>query len=188
MRHARALRCVLAVTALALPLSASSQGRPASDVNTTAARARAALSPLAALVGEWEGDATEMKGPGNSTKYRQHEDVVFGAGKTVLIVRGTGRAADGPNKGEIVYEAAAMIWFDADSSKLRLRAHRAEGIAVNADVELRPDTLIWGFPITGGRVRYVVAYSATDWHEVGQFHRDGAPPFTFIDMRLKRTK
>ncbi len=188
MRHARVVRRVLAVTAIALPLSAYSQGRPASDGTAVAARARAALAPLAALVGEWEGNATAMNGPGNSSKYRQHEDVVFGAGKTVLIVRGTGRAADGPTRGEIAFEAAAMVWFDADSSKLRMRAHRAEGVAVSADVELRPDTLIWGFPITGGRVRYVVAYNATDWHEVGQFHRDGAPPFTFIDMRLKRTK
>lgn len=188
MRHARIMRRVFAVTAVALPLSAFSQGRPSLDANPVAARARAALAPFAALVGKWEGEATSMNGPGSSSKYRQYEDVVFGAGKTVLIVRGTGRAAEGANKGEIVYEAAATIWFDADSGKLRMRAHRAEGIAVSADVELRPDTLAWGFPITGGRVRYVLAYSATDWHEVGQFHRDGAPPFTFVDMRLTRTK
>ena len=188
MRGTRTLRSAFAlVTILALPGAASSQSRPGSDAsNAVAARARAALAPLAPLVGQWEGDAREFHAPGQSTLYRQHEDVVFGAGNTVLIVRGTGRAAEGANKGAIGFEAAATIWFDADSSRLRMRAHRAECVAITPQLELKPDTLIWGFPVRGGRIRYILAYSSTDWHEVGQFVREGAAPFTFMDMRLKR--
>ena len=163
---------------------AQGHGGPGSEL---ADRARAALAPLAALVGEWEGDAWAITGPGPRKRYRQVEDVVQGAGGTVLIVRGTGRSMQAPDSGQVAFEAAAMIWFDPDSSRLRMRAHRAEGVSVVPDIELRPDTLIWGFPVPGGRVRYIIAYSRTDWHEVGHFLREGAAPMPFIEMRLRRS-
>jgi hypothetical protein len=127
-----------------------------------------------------------VTGPGPRKRYRQFEDVVHGAGGTVLIVRGTGRSMQAPDSGQVAFEAAAMIWFDPDSSKLRMRAHRAEGLSIVPEIELRPDTLVWGFPVPGGRVRCVIAYNRTDWHEVGHFLREGAAPMLFIDMRLKR--
>ncbi|HEX6313863.1 MAG TPA: hypothetical protein VFZ73_03355 [Gemmatimonadaceae bacterium] len=167
------------------PIAAEAQGRGAPP---EAARARAALAPLAALVGEWEGEARVMTGPGETINVRQFEYVTFGAGSTVLMIRGIGREPEPPGKGEIVYEAAAMLWFDGESGKLRMRAHRAEGIAVEPDIELRPDTLIWGFPVPGGRIRYTIAYTNTSWHEVGHFLREGSPPIPTVDMRLRRVK
>lgn len=170
---------------VATPQSAWSQGPGAPPA--LAERARAALAPLEALVGRWEGDAWAVTGPGPRKRYRQVEDVVHGAAKTVLIVRGTGRSMQAPDSGEVAYEAAATIWFDPDSSRLRMRAHRAEGVSVVPDIELKPDTIVWGFPVPGGRVRYTIAFSRTDWHEVGHFLREGAAPMQFIEMRLKRS-
>jgi hypothetical protein len=188
MRFARATRCLVPAVLLVCAVAAPVRGQAQPGGGALAERARAALAPLSALVGQWEGDAQGAAGPGAMRRFRQSEDVVFGAGKTVLIVRGTGRSTEASNAGEIVYEAAASIWFDPDSSRLRMRAHRAEGLAINADIELKPDTLMWGFPVPGGRVRYTLAYSETDWHEVGHFLRDGAAPMQFIEMRLKRLK
>lgn len=117
---------------------------------------------------------------------RQFEDVTFGAGSTVLMIRGTGRSADPANRGAIVFEAAATIWFDPEAGRLRMRAHRAEGVAVEPELEMKTDTLVWGFAVPGGRVRYITHFTATDWHETGHFLREGAPAMPFIDMRLKK--
>jgi hypothetical protein len=53
-------------------------------------------------------------------------------------------------------------------------------------VQVRPDTLEWELAVPGGRVRYVIAFAGTVWHEVGHFLRDGAPPVQIIEMRLRR--
>jgi len=188
MRLIRATRCLAPALLLAGALAVPGHGQTQPAGGALADRARAALAPFSALVGQWEGDAIGATGPGAQRRFRQSEDVVFGAGKTVLIVRGTGRSTEAANAGEIVYEAAATIWFDADSSRLRMRAHRAEGLAIDADIELKADTLIWGFSVPGGRVRYTLTYSNTDWHEVGHFLRAGAAPVQFIEMKLKRAK
>lgn len=185
MRRASTRGLVAALLLVSFPQLASAQGHGGAG-SELADRARAALAPLATIVGEWEGDAWAITGPGPRKRYRQVEDVIQGAGGTVLIVRGTGRSMQAPDSGQVAFEAAATIWFDPDSSRLRMRAHRAEGVSVVPDIELRPDTLIWAFPVPGGRVRYIIAYSRTDWHEVGHFLREGAAPMPFIEMRLRR--
>jgi hypothetical protein len=170
---------------LLVPVVAQAQGRGAPP---EAARARAALAPLAALVGEWEGESRVMTGPGQTINVRQYEYVTFGAGSTVLMIRGIGREAAPPETGAIVYEAAATIWFDPDAGKLRMRAHRAEGISVEPDLDVRPDTVIWGFAVPGGKIRYTLAYTNSSWHEVGHFLREGAPPIPTVEMRLRKVK
>jgi hypothetical protein len=148
---------------------------------------RAGIAPLAKMVGQWQGDARVQMGPGEAQVVTQHEDVVFGAGQTVLMIRGTGRLKDG-NPGTIIFEAAAMIWYDSDANKLKMRAHRGEGVSMEPDVELRGDTLVWGFPMNGGLIRYTTVVTDTEWHEVGHFVREGMPPFQMMEMRLKRLK
>jgi hypothetical protein len=174
----RAVVCLL----VSIPLSVSAQMPGMPD----GSKERAGLAPLARLVGRWEGDATAMVD--RQTKLvSQVEEVVFGAAKTVLMVRGTGRLKDG-NPGTIIYEAAATIWYDAAAEKLRMRAHRMEGVAVEPELELKGDTLVWGFNVMGGRVRYTTVFSDSSWHEVGHFLREGAPPMQMMEMRLKKVR
>jgi hypothetical protein len=147
-------------------------------------RERAALAPLARLAGTWEGMATAVIGPGQTEQAMQHEQVDFGSGNTVLVVRGTGRLKDG----KVIHDATALIWYDAEANKLRMRAHRMEGISVEPDIEVNGDTLVWGFNVPGGRVRFTIAFTDSTWHEVGHFLREGAPPVQTIEMRLKKLK
>ena len=176
-------RCLLLLTLMAVPAISPAQARPDDGL---AGRARAALAPLAGLVGKWEGDARIVTGPGGQQVVRQYEDVVFGAGSTVVMIRGTGRATEAAERGTILFEAAAMLWFDPDSNRIRVRAHRAEGTSVETQADSKTDTLIWGFGMPGGRVRYTIAFTKDEWHEVGHFLREGAPPVQVIEMRLKR--
>lgn len=154
-----------------------------------AAKARAALAPFAKLVGTWEGDARVTLVPGQPAQVvRQREEITLTNGGTVLKVHGVGRATDGEKKGTIVFEANATAWFDAQQNKLRMVAKTATGDSTEASLEFRPDTLIWGFPIQGGRVRFTIHYTDTDWHEVGHWIAPNGAAIPTLDMRLKKKK
>ena len=53
---------------------------------------------------------------------------------------------------------------------------------------MRGDSLVWGFPVPGGRVRYTIWRGVGDtWEEIGEFLREGAAPMRIITMSLRRT-
>ncbi len=146
-------------------------------------RARAALAPVAKMLGQWEGEARVVEGPGEPIRVLQSEDIISAASGTLIFIRGTGRD---PRTRALIFEAAGTVWFDLEANRLRMRTHR-DGRSVEPDIEVKPDTLIWGFAVPGGRVRYVIALTDSTWHEVGTFERSGAAPFQTIEMRLRRT-
>jgi hypothetical protein len=153
------------------------------------AKARAAFAPFQRLVGVWEGDARVTLIPGAPVQVvRQREEIALGAGGTTMTVQMVARAQDGPQKGNVVFQASGTIFYDDQANKLRMKARQVAGDSVEAQIEVRPDTLIWALPIQGGRIRFTIAHSATDWHEVAHFIRDGAPPFQAMEMRLKKIK
>jgi hypothetical protein len=171
--------CLLAI----VPVSLSAQARGSSD-----AKAKAALAPLTKLVGQWDGEARVSLIPGATPQVvRQHYDVTSGAGGTTLNLEGIGRATTPAGKDSVVFEANATLYYDDALGKLRVRAKLAQGDSVLAEVEQRPDTLIWGFPIQAGRVRFTIAYSNTDWHEVGQLILANGNAIPTVDMKLKKT-
>ena len=176
------LRSTLGMLCL-LPSLAVAQG------NGSAAKAKAALAPFAKLVGTWEGDARVTLVPGQPAQVvRQLEEIQLTNDGTVLKVHGVGRATEGPQKGNVVFEANATAWFDPQMNKLRMVAKTATGDSTEASLEFKPDTLIWGFPIQGGRIRFTIAYSDTDWHEVGHFITANGQQFPTVEMRLKKKK
>ena len=171
------------VVALAclLPVVASGQ--------SSSAKAKAALAPFQRLVGVWEGDARVTLLPGAPAQIvRQREEFALGAGGTTMTVQMEARAQDGPQKGNVVFQASGTVFYDEQQNKLRMKARQAAGDSVEATIETRPDTLIWALPMQGGRIRFTIAYSATDWHEVAHFIRDGVPPFQAMEMHLKKVK
>jgi hypothetical protein len=175
---------LLAVAALSFTTAAGAQRRP--DAEQSIARAKAALAPYAMLVGTWDGDARASVGRDRWVSVAQHEEVEWHSFGTVLLIRGTGRGTELANKGEVVFEALATIWYDAEQDKVRMRTHN-DGGSVEPSLEVRPDTIVWGFPVQGGRVRYTIAVKDGTWHEVGEYLRDGGQPVRTVDMRLTRT-
>lgn len=148
-------------------------------------RARAALRPVAKMAGQWEGIAEARMGPGTTLRIAQEEDIVWGASNTVLMIRGTGRGTTGADSGRVVFEAAALIWYDQEQDRLQMVSHR-DGQSVEPQLEFRADTMFWGFEVPGGRVRYATVLTDSTWTEVGHFIREGAPPFEIVRLRLRR--
>lgn len=187
IRTTPALACIpmaLALASVLLPASSHAQSRnPQAEANL--ARARAAMAPLAGLVGKWSGEADVTVGRGQKRRIAQSEDIAWGAGETVIVVRGTGRSTEAADEGSIVFEAAALLWFDAEQGRVRMQTHR-DGDSVEPEIEIKPDTLVWSFEVPGGRVRYVIAIDGDRWHETGHYVRAGAPAVNMIDMRLRR--
>jgi hypothetical protein len=153
------------------------------------AKAKAALAPLAKLVGKWDGEARVSLIPGATPQVvRQHYDVTSGPGGSTLNLRGIGRVTTPAGKDSVVLQVNATLYYDDALGRLRVRAKVAQGDSVLAEVEQRPDTLIWGFPIQAGRVRFTIAYSNTDWHEVGHFVMANGQSIPTVDMRLKKAR
>ena len=171
-----------------LLLSALSGLASAQTRGSSEAPAKAALAPLMKLGGQWDGDARVSLMPGQTQVVRQHYDVTSGANGTTLNLKGTGRITTPAGKDSVVFQANATLFYDNTVSKLRVRAKIATGDSVLAEVEQRPDTLIYGFPLQGSRIRFTIAYSNTTWHEVGQLIMPNGNAIPTLEMRLKKAK
>ena len=146
------------------------------------------VDQLAWMVGEWEGPATSRRGPETHT-LRQTERVEVQSGGMTIAVRGRGyeRMADGSEK--VTYEAFAMIFRERDGS-LALRAFSMEGQYIDPAIVMTPDGLIWSFDDPRiGKVRYTTTHTPADeWHEIGEWSRDGVTWTKFMEMTLHRKR
>lgn len=89
-----------------------------------------------------------------------------------------------------VHDAFATIWWDADADRYRMRAHLANGQAVDAEPVVSADTLVWGFRHPhAGQIRYTITRTADgDWHEIGERSSDGRTNWMrIIKMRLTKS-
>lgn len=176
-------RLVLACL-LAAPAAAAAQ-RPS-------AAHQAELKKLDFLVGKWAGPASVTAGPQGKTAMTQTEVVESRLGGTVLLIEGTGRGKP-PGKAEegVVFNALAVISYDADAGTFKIRAHRMEGTSVEADLTVAGKGFKWGFkdPKRNVEVRYVMTLTDKgEWRETGEFSLDGATWRPFFEMTLTRVK
>lgn len=150
------------------------------------------MRPLDWMVGEWRGEASVRMGPAEPEQLLQHERVQPRLGGKLLLVEGTGKRklADGA-AGEIVHEALAVISFDDKTKKYRFDAWTARDGYVEAWFEVgAKNSVTWGFDTPqGGKVRYTISLDDKgQWHEVGEFSRDGKQYLKFFEMTLQKSK
>lgn len=146
------------------------------------------MQKLGYLVGEWRGKASVIVGPGEPVEAAQHEVVEWAAGGTVLTIAGRGTVIeDGVER--VVHDAFATVWWDAEEKGYRMRAHLANGQAVDAQPVVGADTMVWGFHHPqAGQLRYTITRTADgDWHEIGERSADGKTNWMkIIEMRLTK--
>ena len=175
---------LLSVIGSAAPRSLSAQA-PAD----TAAR-RVAMQRLAFMLGDWSGDADVRNPDGSRLRLRQTEHVRSVVGGQVFTVQGVGRVLTDGVPGDTVFHAAATIEWHADSGYV-MRSITLDGR--HGVFHIEPATegrgFDWGMAVPGGNVRYRMRLTAEgEWVESGEFMRAGAPPFRFIEMRVRRTE
>ena len=153
---------------------------------------RAAMKKLDYLAGKWAGEASIVTGVDNKETIKQTEDVEYRLGGTVLLVEGKGTGKlPGQGAEGVVFNALAVISYDARAKGYKIKAYRAEGQAVDADLTLTDAGFVWGFkePQRGTQVRYTMKRTDKgEWNEVGEFSPDGKVWHKFMEMTLTRVK
>jgi hypothetical protein len=152
---------------------------------------REAMKKLDYLVGKWKGDATTTLGK-DTKQLKQTEDVQFKLDGVVMAVEGMGRGkVPGKDEEGILFHAYAVISYEAQAKTYKIKAYRAEGQSVDADMSLTEKGFIWGFkqPERGVEVRYTMTLTPKgEWHEIGEYSLDGKSWTRFIEMTLARVK
>jgi hypothetical protein len=153
---------------------------------------REAMKKLDYLAGKWKGEATVMAGPKETKKLTQTEDVQFRLDGVVLLVEGIGRGKlPGKEEEGVVFNALGVMSYDAQAKKYKVKAYRAEGQSVDADMTLTEKGFVWGFkePARSLEVKYTMTLTPKgEWHEVGEYSQDGKTWAKFIEMTLTRVK
>lgn len=175
-------RFALAVLVLAAGAASAQQPAPAN---------KAELKKLDYLAGKWKGEATIFRGK-EATKLTQTEDVQYRLGGTVLLIEGTGRGKlPGKDEEGVLFNALAVVSYDAQAKKHKIKAYRMEGTSVDADMTVTEKGFVWGFTPPDGKVQVRYTMTVTEkgeWHEVGEFSTDGKAWTKFIEMTLTRVK
>ncbi len=177
-------RLLFAATLLSSPLTLVAQA--------PAAGTPPQLALFTKLVGEWEGEATAVMGPGAKHVLRQTERVEAVAGGTAFAVRGRGYEKMPNGSEQVTFDAFAVIFLDHDHATPRMRAHSMQGgNYVDPDFTLRADGYTWSMrDPRAGLVKYEMHIDAEGrWVETGAVSRDdGATWMPIFEMKLKRTR
>lgn len=151
----------------------------------------AALALFAKLVGEWEGEATAVMGPGQRHVLRQTERVEAVAGATAFAVRGRGFEKMPNGSEQMTFDAFAVIYLDHDRVTPRMRTFTMQGGNwADPELTLTADSYKWTMrDPRAGIITYEMSFDREGrWVETGAVSRDNGATWTPIfEMKLKRT-
>ena len=104
---------------------------------------RAAMKKLAFLAGKWAGEASVLRGSGQTAEVSQTEQARFRLDGLVLEIEGVGRRK---SDGKPLLQALGLISFDDESGTYRMRAFN-DGRWLESEVRLAAggDSISWGF-------------------------------------------
>ena len=135
-------------------------------------------------VGEWSGSASIRMGPGEPQQVQQSEKVQSKLGGRVLLVEGLGKEGD-----KVVHQALGVVSFNEQTKKYEFDAWTARDGHVKAWFEAGENgAASWGFDTPqGAKIRYTIDRTEKgEWHEIGEFSRDGKQWMKFFEMTLTK--
>lgn len=157
---------------------------PAAMAAQTAA-APSQMAKLNFLVGMWQGHGWIMTGPGQRHTFKETETVTPKLDGDALLIEGLGKSTDADNAGKTIHRALAIASYDARTKAFRWYALQAGGSPVDTQARVAHNTLIWHMTIPNGKLRFTIKLNdKKQWHEVGQFSRDGKTWYPFFEMML----
>jgi hypothetical protein len=146
---------------------------------------RAAMQKLSFLIGEWSGDASVYRGPGQTADLAQTEEARFKLDGLVLEIEGVGRSkADG----KLALQALGLISFDDESDTYHMRAFN-DGRWLESDVKLGDDgkSLTWGFSVGPVKTSSILRIDEKgDWTEQTELTVGSAAPLKYMELAVHR--
>ncbi len=139
------------------------------------------------MVGRWRGEAWIAREDGQRVQTVMTETVERKLGGTVLLIEGQGQVpAEAGGEPRVVHHALAILSFDARTGAYQMRSHLASGLSGDFAVTLVEGGVSWSREVPGGTVRNTARFTGDEWHEVGEFSRDGATWTQVMEIRLRR--
>jgi hypothetical protein len=146
---------------------------------------RTAMKKLEFLVGEWSGEATVLRGPGQFVEMAQTESAQFKLDGLVLMVEGVGRTKTG---GKISLQALGLISFDDDTGMYKMRAFN-DGRWLESEVKLADggNSISWGFALGAFKTNTTLRINENgEWTEHGELTIGEQAPQKMIDLKVRR--
>jgi hypothetical protein len=146
---------------------------------------RVAMNKLSFLVGDWSGEATVLRGPGQFTDLTQTESAHFKLDGLVLVIEGIGRAR---SDGKLALQALGLISFDDEKAAYRMRAFN-DGRWLETEVKLADggDSVSWAFALGEIRTTTVLRINENgEWTEFGELIIGNRPPQKMMDLTVRR--
>ncbi len=149
------------------------------------AATRAAIEQLKFMVGRWRGQAWQQRGA-ERVQTEMLEVVEPKLEGSVLLVEGRGWIATPGAPDRVVHHALGVVSYDPEARKFTLRSYLATGQSGDFTLTLVEGGVSWARDVPGGRIRNTAHYSPTEWHEIGEFSRDGTTWTQVMEIRLQR--
>lgn len=141
---------------------------------------------LSWMIGDWSGGGWVSQGPGTESGFNQTENITWGAGETVIMIKGKGTDL---KTGEMSFEAAGMIYYEPKDQSFHMHSFTNEMGGIIADLKVTGDRKAeWGFDVPGGHIVYKIDASSGKWNEKGFFSPDGTDQeYPMFEMTVERT-
>jgi hypothetical protein len=149
---------------------------------------RAAMKKLDFLIGQWAGEASVLRGPGQWVEMIQTEEAQHKLDGVVLLIEGVGRAkSEVMPDGKPVLQALGMVSFDDETETYRMRAFN-DGRFLETEVTLVADNAIaWGFTLGEIKTNSVLRIDDKgDWTELGELTMGARPAVKFLELCVSR--
>lgn len=147
---------------------------------------RAAMKRLEFLVGEWSGDASVLRGPGQFVELLQTESAQFKLDGLVLMIEGVGRTkADG----KLALQALGLISFDDETRTYKMRAFN-DGRWLETEVRFADgaNSISWGFTLGEFKTTTVLRINENgEWTEHGELVIGDRPPQKLMELKVRRS-
>jgi hypothetical protein len=147
---------------------------------------RTAMKKLEFLVGDWSGEATVLRGPGQFAEMAQTESAQFKLDGLVLMIEGIGRTKI---DGKPALQALGLISFDDETGTYKMRAFN-DGRWLETDVKLADSgkSISWGFAIGAFKTTTVLRINESgEWTEHGELLINDRPSQKMMDLKVRRT-
>lgn len=149
----------------------------------TTAMKKLEMKKVEKFIGKWVGTGWKQVGP-KRENVTGSEIVQRKLDGLALLIEG--RFVD--SAGEVKHETLAIMAYDEAQRTHRFKSFLHNGLSGEYDLRIIPEGFEWGFPVTGGMVRFSIKLDNDTWHEIGEFSRDGTTWIKTLEMTLKRSK
>lgn len=146
---------------------------------------RTAMKRLGFLVGEWSGEASVLRGPGQFAELAQTESAQFKLDGLILVIEGVGRTKA---EGKLALQALGLISFDDETGTYKMRAFN-DGRWLETEVKLADggNSISWGFALGEFKTRTVMRINENgEWTELGELIIGERSPQKMMDLKVRR--